>query len=76
MPVPNHNGQRISKNSGGAGRSGSGGEKLGKQQKVEDERNPDLDPRLRVMEQLREFSVIGTGKASRAQREQTAGKCE
>ena len=30
-------------------------ENLGHQRKAEEERNPDVDPRLRVMEQFREF---------------------
>ena len=36
-------------------RSSSGGENLGQQQKVEDERNPDVDPHIRVMERFRDF---------------------
>ena len=37
------------------GRSGSGRKNLGQKWKVEDERNTDVDPRLRVMEKFREF---------------------
>ena len=55
MPAQKNYGQRRLENSGGVGRRISGGENLGQQQKVEDERNPDVDSRLRVMEIFREF---------------------
>ena len=55
MWAPNHNRQMRSENGGGSGRSGSGSKNLGQKQNMDDEINPDVDPRLRVMEQLREF---------------------
>ena len=42
-------------NGSGAGRRVSGGKNFGQQQKLEYERNPDMDPHIRVMEIFREF---------------------
>ena len=53
MPEPKNNGQRIWENGGGAGRIGSSEENLGRKRKAEEERNLDVDPRLRVMERFR-----------------------
>ena len=47
----NKNNGRIKSESGG----GSGGGGLGQLRKREEEKNPDMDPRLRVMERLREL---------------------
>ena len=55
MPAQKHHGQRVLTSGGGPGRTGSGWGNFGKQQKVEDKRNPDVDSRLRVMEKFREF---------------------
>ena len=55
MPVQKNNGRRRSESGGGAVRSGSGTEKLVQQRKREEDRNPDMDPHLRVMERFREF---------------------
>ena len=40
------------------GRSEPVRKNLGQQWKVEDERKPDVDPRLRVMERFREFLYV------------------
>ena len=55
MPAQKNYGQRRLENSGGVGRRISGGENLGQQQNVEDERNPYVDSCLRVMKIFREF---------------------
>ena len=55
MSEPKHDGRRISETGGGAERSGSSGGDLGKQQKLEYDRNPEVDPRLRVMKRFRDF---------------------
>ena len=48
-------GRRISESSGGSGRSGSGGENSGHQRQRKEDINPDVDPRLRVMDRFRGF---------------------
>ena len=55
MPAQKNDGKMRSKSGGVAGRSGSCRENLGQQRQREEERNPDLDPRLRLAEIFREF---------------------
>ena len=55
IPEQKNDKWRRSEISGGAGRSGSGIENPGQQRQREEESNPDVDPRLRVMERFRDF---------------------
>ena len=61
IPEKNNDGRKRLVSGGGARRSIPGGEKLGQQQNMEDGRNPDMDPRIRAMEILREF-FCGTNR--------------
>ena len=51
----NSDGRRKSESGGGSWRSSSGEEKSGQQRQREEERNPDVDPRLRVVEIFQDF---------------------
>ena len=53
IPAQKNDGQSILESGGSAGGSRSGGGNLGHQQKMKDEKNLDVDPRLRVMEIFR-----------------------
>ena len=55
MLAQKNDGQRRSENGGGVERSGSGRENSGYQRQRDEERNPKLDPRLRVMEIFKYF---------------------
>ena len=48
MLAQKSDGRRKLENGGGLGRSGSGGENSGQQRQREEERNPDVYPRLKV----------------------------
>ena len=64
IPEQKNNGRRKSESGGG-----SGGDSLGQKSKRDEERNPDVDPRLRVMERFQEFLSQAKKMTSRAQRD-------
>ena len=57
LPAQKNNARRNSESVSGSDRCGLGGDGLGHQRKRDAERNPEMEPCMRVMERFREFII-------------------